>query len=88
MSDDVEMTAEWDGEALTPVARVCPDCAEEQIVIGNDTPAPREPAEAWALKRCCGTKDMRLWRWCWKLAEVTEPKIGRRTSFDRRRYPR
>jgi hypothetical protein len=37
---DGDDAVEWGGNEVTPVARVCPDCTAEQIVVGNFVPPP------------------------------------------------
>jgi hypothetical protein len=88
VADDLEITAEWTGSEVTPVARVCPDCAGEQIVLANFVPAPANIREAWAIQRCCGSKNETGWRWCFEFGEITEPSLGKRTSYDRRKVKR
>lgn len=83
MTDD-----EWGTEALTPVSRVCPDCAGEQIVLANFVPVPENERQAWGIQRCCGTKDMSIWHWCFEFGEVTQPAAGTRTCYDRRKMKR
>jgi hypothetical protein len=85
---DGDDAVEWGGNEVTPVARVCPDCTAEQIVVGNFVPPPDSVGSAWGIARCCGTVNQGLWRWCWTQGDVTEPALGRRTSYDRRKVKR
>ena len=80
--------SEWGADSLTPVSRICPDCTGEQIVIGNFVPAPDSIGSAWGIARCCGTVNQGLWRWCVISGDVTEPALGKRTSWDRRKSKR
>lgn len=85
---DVELEAPFSEEAVTPVHRICPDCTRDQAVLDNDVMYPEEAVEAWKLITCRGTADWRLWRWCFVHGEVTRPRDGVRTSFDRRKARR
>jgi hypothetical protein len=80
--------AEWGRDEVTPIVRICPDCIGEQIVLANFVPVPANEREAWAIQRCCGTKDQLIWHWCFKFGEVTEPSRGIRTCYDRRKAKR
>ena len=82
------MGDDWGEESLTPVSRVCPGCAGEQIVVGNFVPAPDSMGSAWGIQRCCGTLNQGLWHWCFVQGDVTFPALGTRVSYDRRRTKR
>ena len=85
---DCEIEAPFAGDEVTPVRRVCPDCTSEQAVVENNVEPPDSANEAWGLVRCLGTADWRIFRWCFVLGEVTRPRDGIRTSFDRRKARR
>ncbi len=85
---DVELEAPFSEQELTPTVRVCPDCTAEQTILDDRIGAPLTPVEAWRLMTCRGTRNRDLWRWCRKFGEVTRPRAGTVTSFDRRRIPR
>lgn len=75
-------------EEVTPVVRVCLDCAGESMVLDNDIQPPAKPSEAWAMLSCRGTADLTLWRWCFRLGEMAMPSQGLRVKFDRRKGKR
>lgn len=79
----VTLDAEWSGDAVTPVVRVCPDCTDDQIIVPGFTP-PRDIGEAYAIVRCCGTPDQSVARWCVTFYASTYPSARKRVSFDRR----
>jgi hypothetical protein len=94
---DHELEAEFAGDEVTPVVRVCQDCTGESIVLDNDVQPPALASEAFRNRRCRGTADDDIWRLCMSEERddpygpglMTMPgQEGMRVLFDRRRTTR
>ena len=85
---DAELERPFSDNEITPRARVCPDCGDDQVDAGGGTPLPETREEACAIVRCWGTSDRMGARWCRTKFTATWPSEGKSVSFDRRKVKR